>query len=172
RGQWVKGANVQKAPALIIDQGYNTLDVLVVEGGRISERISEGDTLGMRRAAERLIRTVKHKHGLELELRPAAELVRAVVNGQKAETYVDGQLTDVSDEARRAIQSLETDVYNFLDRAVGKTAGAYNILLTGGGALAMSAMLLRQFPKATVMYEPVLANARGLAKLAARPGFL
>ncbi|MCP4361521.1 MAG: hypothetical protein GY796_26220 [Chloroflexi bacterium] len=81
-------------------------------------------------------------------------------------------MTDVSDEARRAIQSLETDVYNFLDRAVGKTAGAYNILLTGGGALAMSSMLLRQFPKATVMYEPVLANARGLAKLAARPGFL
>ncbi|MCP4359367.1 MAG: hypothetical protein GY796_15240 [Chloroflexi bacterium] len=63
-------------------------------------------------------------------------------------------------------------MYNFLDRAVGKTAGAYNILLTGGGALAMSSMLLRQFPKATVMYEPVLANARGLAKLAARPGFL
>ncbi|MCP4409506.1 MAG: hypothetical protein GY807_17500, partial [Gammaproteobacteria bacterium] len=48
----------------------------------------------------------------------------------------------------------------------------YTILLTGGGALALSETLLRQFPKATVMYEPVLANARGLAKLAARPGFL
>ncbi|MBE7550095.1 MAG: hypothetical protein HS126_03335 [Anaerolineales bacterium] len=48
---------------------------------------------------------------------------------------------------------------------------SYHILLTGGGALAMREMLLRQFPKATVMPEPVLANARGLAKLAARPGF-
>jgi len=172
-GQWVKGTDVQKAPALIIDQGYNTLDVLVVEGGRISERISEGDTLGMRRAAERLIRTIKHKHGPELELRQAADLVQAVVNGQKVETYVAGQLTDVTADAKRSLQSLETDVYNFLDRAVGKKkAQAYNILLTGGGALAMSSMLLRQFPKATVMYEPVLANARGLAKLAIRPGFL
>jgi hypothetical protein len=172
RGQWVKGKAAQTAPTLIIDQGFNTLDVLVVEGGRISERISEGDTLGMRRAAERLIRTLKHKHGVELELRPAADLVRQVVNGQPAQTYVNGELTDVSGEAKRALQALETEVYNFLDRAVGKTAGAYNILLTGGGALALRETLLRQFPTATVMYEPVLANARGLAKLAVRPGFL
>jgi len=36
----------------------------------------------------------------------------------------------------------------------------------------MSTMLHRMFPHATVLYEPVLANARGLAKLAMRPGFL
>lgn len=171
-GQWVKGKAAQTAPTLIIDQGFNTLDVLVVEGGRISERISEGDTLGMRRAAERLIRTLKHKYGVELELRPAAELVQQAVNGQTAQTYVQGQATDVTTEAKRAVQALETEVYNFLDRAVGKQAGAYNILLTGGGALALQKKLLQQFPTATVMYEPVLANARGLAKLAVRPGFL
>jgi len=44
--------------------------------------------------------------------------------------------------------------------------------LTGGGALALSKMLLGRFPKATMMCEPILANARGLAKLAIRPGFL
>jgi len=171
-GQWVKGKAAQRAPALIVDMGFNTLDVLVVEGGRISERISEGDTLGMRRAAERLIRTIKHKYDLELELGHAAELIQTVVNDQKAETYVNGRLTDVSGEAKRAVQALETDVYNFLDRAVGKSAGAYTVLLTGGGSLALSQMLLRRFSKATVMYEPILANARGLAKLAIRPGFL
>ncbi|MEM7343225.1 MAG: ParM/StbA family protein [Chloroflexota bacterium] len=172
-GQWVKGIEAQKAPTLIVDQGYNTLDVLVVEEGRISERISEGDTLGMRRAAEQLIRTIKHKYGPELELRQASDLVRAVVNGQKAKTYVSGDLINVTPEAKRSLQSLETDVYNFLDRTVGmETARAYNILLTGGGVLGLSSMLLRQFPKATMMHEPVLANARGLAKLANRPGFL
>jgi hypothetical protein len=171
-GQWVKGKAAQIAPTLIIDQGFNTLDVLVVEGGRISERVSEGDTLGMRRAAERLIRTLKHKYSVELELRPAAELVQQAVNGQPALTYVNGRETDVTADAKRAVGSLATDVYNFLDRAVGKQAGAYNILLTGGGALALREKLLQQFPAATVMYEPVLANARGLAKLANRPGFL
>lgn len=171
-GQWVKGKAAQIAPTLIIDQGFNTLDVLVVEGGRISERISEGDTLGMRRAAERLIRSLRHKYGVELELRPAAELVQQAVNDQPALTYVNGQETDVTPAVKRAVQSLETDVYNFLDRAVGKQAGAYNTLLTGGGALALREKLLQQFPHATVMHEPVLANARGLAKLAIRPGFL
>jgi hypothetical protein len=171
-GQWVKGKEAQRAPTLIIDQGFNTLDVLVVEDGRISHRISEGDTLGMRRAAERLIRSIKHSYGLELELHKANDLVQTAVNGCKAETYVNGQLTDVTGEAKRAVQSLAADVYNYLDRAVGKSKDAYTILLTGGGALALSSTLLRQFPKATVMYEPVLANARGLAKLAVRPGFL
>ena len=145
------------------------------EGGQISQRISEGDTLGMRRAAERLMRSIKHGYGLELELRAANELVQTVVNGQAAETYINGQLTDVTQEGKRAVQSLAADVHNFLDRTVGKARDAYTILLTGGaggGALALLATLLRQFPKATVMYEPVLANVRGLAKLAMRPGFL
>jgi hypothetical protein len=172
KGQWIKGKAAQRAPTLIVDEGFNTLDVLVVEAGQISQRISEGDTLGMRRAAERLIRTIKHTYGPELELYQANRLIQAAVNGQKAETYVGGQLTDVTREARRAVQSLAAEVYNFLDRTVGKSKDAYTILLTGGGALALSETLLRQFPKATVMYEPVLANARGLAKLAARPGFL
>ena len=46
------------------------------------------------------------------------------------------------------------------------------MLLTGGGALALAPRLLRQYPHAQVVDDPVQANARGLAKLAARPGFL
>lgn len=170
-GQWVD-SRTATAPALVIDQGFNTLDVLVVEKGRISERFSEGDTLGMRRAAERLIRTLNNKYGVTLELHAASELVQAVVNGQDAEIYVNGQLTGVRTEARQALKSLAAEVYNFLDRTTGKHASAYNVLLTGGGAIALRETLLRQFPAATVMPEPVLANARGLAKLANRPGFL
>ncbi|MBE7472313.1 MAG: ParM/StbA family protein [Anaerolineales bacterium] len=169
-GQWVRGKQSQLAPTLVIDQGFNTLDVLLVSGGRISQRFTEGDTLGMRRAAERLIRSIKHKYGPELELHQASDLVQQVVNGQKAGIYVEGQLTDITVEARQALKALESEVFNYLDRMI-KSKESYHILLTGGGALAMREMLLRQFPKATVMPEPVLANARGLAKLAARPGF-
>ena len=52
QGQWCKGKDAAKAPCLVIDQGFNTLDLLVVEGGQISTRYTSGDTLGMRRAAE------------------------------------------------------------------------------------------------------------------------
>lgn len=170
-GQW-PNSSTATAPTLVIDQGFNTLDVLVVEQGRISERFSEGDTLGMRRAAERLLRTIKNKYGVALELHTAAELVQTVVNGQPAEIYVNGQLTDVRAETRQALKTLAAEVHNSLDRTAGKHAAAYNVLLTGGGAIALRETLLRQFPAATVMHEPVLSNARGLAKLANRPGFL
>ena len=171
-GQWIRGRAALRAPALIIDEGFNTLDVLVVENGKISHRYSGGDTLGMRRAAERLIELIEHRYGLVLELQKANALLQDVVNGQKVTVYVHGHLTEVSREARQAVGSLETDVDNFLDRSVGKAKEAYQVLLTGGGALALSGRLLRRFPEATLMYEPVLANARGLAKLAVRPGFL
>ncbi|RME74349.1 MAG: ParM/StbA family protein [Chloroflexi bacterium] len=172
-GQWVKGKEAQRAPTLVIDQGFHTLDVLVVEGGQISQRMSGGDTLGMSRAADYLIEAIKNEYdGLTLELYEANELVKAVVNGKKAQMYVNGRLTDITNKAKQALSSLETDVDQFLQRSIGKKGGMYNVLLTGGGALAMSGVLSRRFPGATVMYEPVMANARGLAKLAARPGFL
>lgn len=171
-GQWIKGKEAMRAPTLIIDEGFNTLDVLVVEEGRISDRFSGGDTLGMRRAAERLIETVEHRHGLRLELCRANRLIQNVVNGKAAEVYVRGEITDINREARQAVSALEADVDYFLERAVGRAKEAYKVLLTGGGALALSSRLLARFPEAILMYEPVLANARGLAKLAQRPGFL
>lgn len=171
-GQWIKGTEAMRAPTLIVDEGYNTLDVLVVEGGKISHRYTGGDTLGMRRAAERLIETLQHRHGLILELYKANELIQETVNGQQSLVYVRGQAVDVTQEARQAVGALEVDVVNFIDRAVGKAREAYHVLLTGGGVLALAVRLHRLFPQATTMYEPVLANARGLAKLAARPGFL
>ena len=171
-GQWVKGTEAMRAPTLIVDEGYNTLDVLVVEDGKISHRYTGGDTLGMRRAAEQLIETLQHRHGLALELYKANELVQQAVNGQPAQVYVRGEPVDVTQEARQAVGTLEADVVNFIDRAVGKAREAYQVLLTGGGVLALAARLHRLFPQAVTMPEPVLANARGLAKLAVRPGFL
>jgi hypothetical protein len=100
-GQWIRGRAALRAPALIIDEGFNTLDVLVVENGKISHRYSGGDTLGMRRAAERLIELIEHRHGLVLELQKANALLQDVVNGQKVTVYVHGQLTDVSREAKQ-----------------------------------------------------------------------
>jgi plasmid segregation protein ParM len=173
-GQWVKGKEAQKAPTLIIDEGFNTLDVVVIEGGRISDRLSGGETLGMSRAAEELIDLIKTQTGVELELPRANELIKTVVNGHKAEIYVSGHLVEVTQMARSAIQSLGADVDNYFSRHLGKSRArvTYRVLLTGGGVLALSSRLLRRFPDATVIVEPVLANARGLAKLAVRPGFL
>jgi len=155
-------------------EGFNTLDVLVIENGQIVDRVGGGDMLGMSRAAEELMALLRHRYGGELaELPQANELIKAAVNGNRAEVYVEGELTDVSREARSCLRSLEADVDNFLIRSMGQARlASYRVLLTGGGALALAGRLLQRFPTATVMPEPVLANARGLAKLAGRPGFL
>lgn len=170
-GQWIQGAEALRAPTLIIDQGYNTLDVLSVQGGQVSVRHTSGETLGMRRAAERLSELLARRHGLDLDARSADTLIRRVVNGQRVETYVAGQPVDVTAEAHQALSALAADVSAFVERAVGR-GRQFRVLLTGGGALALASRLLQLYPHATVMPEPVLANARGLAKLAVRPGFL
>ncbi len=170
-GQWCNGDEAARAPALIIDQGYNTLDVLVVQGGRINSRHTSGETLGMRRAAERLGDTLHRRYALSLDMLTLDSLVQEVVNHNKARVWVEGSPVDISKETKQALNSLQADVISFVERAVG-TGKAYNIILTGGGALAISARLLRLFPHAHVAHEPVEANARGLAKMANRPGFL
>lgn len=171
-GQWVRGEAALRAPTVIIDEGFNTLDVLVVEGGKISDRFTSGDTLGMRRAAERLAETLVEKYGVKVELHAANELIQQVVNHQAAYTYVQGEAVEVTTQARQALHSLEADVTEFVGKAIGEVAPSARLLLTGGGALALAGRLTRLYPKAEVMYEPVLANARGLAKMAQRKGFL
>src|SRR6185503_10529051 len=131
-----------------------------------------GDTLGMRRAAERLIETLEHSYGVRLELLAASHLIREVVTGQRGQTHVRGRLVDVTGEPKQAFAAFEADVLLFIDCSIGKAGETYQVLLTGGGVIALASRLLRRFPEATVMPEPVLANAWGLAKLACRPGFL
>jgi hypothetical protein len=171
QGQWTQGAEAMKAPTLIVDQGFNTLDLLVVEGGRISTRYTSGDTLGMRRAAEMAAGNLRRKYGVELSLHEADDLVQLVVRGKKVQTYVMGEPADVTPEVRQALNSVGADVIRFVDAHVGK-GKKFKILLTGGGALALASRLLASWEHAEVMPDPVTANARGLAKLAVRPGFL
>lgn len=171
-GQWAKGDEALRAPVVVIDQGFNTLDVLVVEKGKISDRYTRGRTLGMRRAAERLTGTLEKKYSVKVELYAANELVQNVVNSQAAYTYVQGQAIDVTAETRQALHSLETEVIDFVDKVMEAIGMSTRVLLTGGGALALAGRLTRKYPHTEVMYEPVLTNARGLAKMAQRKGFL
>ena len=171
-GQWTRGKTAPHEPTLVIDQGFNTLDMLLVENSQISERITRGDTLGMSRAAEMLIAAVVDRYGIKLELHRANDLIKDVVNKRKAEIYVGGKTTDISQIARQSLSEFKSDISNFLRQTFSKQKENPNTLLTGGGVLAVSDVFYRHIPDAQAMYEPVMANARGLAKLAARPGFL
>lgn len=170
-GKWTQGKHAVKAPALILDQGFNTLDAYGIENGEVSARYTGGENLGMRRAAEMVINSLDRQYGTDMSLHEADWLVRSAVIGKKAVTYIDGEPTDITHTVKQAIDSLASDALKFAEHKVGK-ASKFKVLITGGGGLALGQRWLRQYPKATIMPEPVLANARGLAKLAVRPGFL
>jgi hypothetical protein len=169
-GKWARKESY-RTPVLVIDVGFNTLDLLAVSGGAISNRYTGGDTLGMRRAAEMTAGNIQRRHGVELSLHEADALVQKVITRKKAQIYVTGKLMDVTAEAQQAVNSLSADVVRFVERSVG-AGRKFKILLTGGGALALTRRLQRQYPHAEVVPEPTFTNARGLAKLAARKGFL
>lgn len=78
---------------------------------------------------------------------------------------------DVTAAARQVRDALASDVIHFLERSLSG-GQAWRVLLTGGGALSLRQKLLALFPAAEFMPDPVRANARGLAKLACRKGFL
>lgn len=170
-GQWTRGAAGRTAPALVIDQGFNTLDLFAVEDGKPSDRYTAGDALGMARAAEIISHNVARRYGVQLTLHQADEQMQRRLNGEKPAVYVHGELQDITPEIDQAINSLAADVLMFVRERVKKDAGKFRIILTGGGALALAGRLQRQYPHAEMAAAPALANARGLAKLAIS-GFL
>jgi hypothetical protein len=81
-GRWGRDRDDALATVAVLDLGFNTLDLLGVRNGRISARYTEGDTLGMRRAAQALVQSVRSQYQVgDLSLHEADELVREYIRG-------------------------------------------------------------------------------------------
>jgi hypothetical protein len=169
-GQWDRSGAIKK-PVLVVDQGFRTLDLCAVENGKINNRYTGGETLGMSRAAEMAVKSLARVHKVKLSLHEADALIRAVMAGDKARTYVDGDLVDVTAIVRQAINDLAAQVVAYVSETADD-AGRFKVLLTGGGAIALYDKMVRQFARAELVPEAGTANARGLAKIAQRPNFL
>lgn len=167
-GKWNRPPADAKAPSLIIDLGFNTLDVIAISSGRISSRYTGGEMLGMRRASEMLLDILRRKYNVSMSLHEADDLVQAVINRRSAMIYVGGRPVNVEGEAQQAINSLSSLVLRFIDQKVDN-ATQFNIILTGGGVLALGQALLGEYD-ATVIDNPIESNAIGLGKLAQRAG--
>jgi hypothetical protein len=173
RGQWVRPKEDLRVPVAVLDLGFNTLDLFSVKAGQISARYTGGDTLGMRRAATALAERVRREHRRPLSLHEADELLRRYVGGRGRRAVrlpVPGELVDVRDQVRAALEYTVGEVATFVEQTWGNGRQFAHLLLTGGGCLALGEHLARQLPHATLLDDPVTANARGLARLAQRPG--
>lgn len=164
RGRWVRSRADLKAPVGICDIGFNTLDIMAVEGGEVVARFTGGDTAGMRRAAELVIHTVRGNHDLTLSLHEADELLRA----RRPRLYTAQGEVDLGPLVDQARDATAAAVVTFVERQWGNGRQFPHLLFTGGGAEALRKALLAQYPHGVVLPDPVTANALGLARYAVR----
>jgi len=171
-GRWGRDRDDALATVAVLDLGFNTLDLLGVRNGRISARYTEGDTLGMRRAAQALVQSVRSQYQVgDLSLHEADELVREYIRGRgrrPVKLSVPGGRQDVSHLVGTAVDVAAGEVSTFVAQVWGQGGRFAYLLLTGGGCLVLGERLRQQLPHAVVLDDPVTANARGLARAAQR----
>jgi hypothetical protein len=163
-GRWARDRADQRALVGIGDIGFNTLDLYSVQGGRIQGRYTDGDSLGMRRAAELVIDAVRRQHGVTLSKHRAD----ALLHRRRPALFVGGQQVDLATVVAQARASNEGSVLAFFEATWDNGRQFGYLLFTGGGAESLRPALLRQYPHGVVLPDAVTANALGLARAARR----
>ena len=166
RGAWRRGTESLHATVGVLDIGFNTLDLFAIEGAEIARHYTDGDTLGMRRAAEYLIQAVDAAYDMEISLHKADQLIR----NKNPELHTPRGKVSLADLVDEALNRAASGILSFVQRADKWGSGrqfAYQ-LITGGGAEALRSQIEDAFPRAYIMPNPVTANAVGLARYAQR----
>jgi hypothetical protein len=164
QGKWARPRADLKAPVAVCDIGFCTLDLFVVEGGEVVGRFTSGDTVGMRRAAELVINSVRSGYGVGLSLHEADALVRQ----RQPRLHTARGEQNLRSQVDQAVTTTAAAVVSFVERHWGNGRQFAHLLFTGGGAEALREPLLRQYPHGVVLPNPVTANALGLARYATR----
>lgn len=162
-GQWVQSDN-PRAKFAVADIGFNTLDLFVIEDGRVNERYSSGDTLGMRRANSFIKSSVKQQYGVNISLQEANALTR---QSKPVLHHSDGS-TDMTPLVNQALADTFGGIASFMNDTWGNARQFRRVIITGGGAEALRDKLLALYPHAIIMPDAQTANAVGLAKFAQR----
>jgi hypothetical protein len=128
----------------ILNIGMNTLDLLVARGGELVQRLTGGETLGVRR--------------LLALLNP---------DGLYTLAELDARLRRKELDVRPALPIWTREVLGFIERQWGRGWRRFaRIIAVGGGALLLSNALTERFEgKLYIPDDPILATARGLFKL-------
>lgn len=164
-GRWRRSEADFNAPVAVADIGFNTLDLFGIERGQVVSRLTGGQALGMHRAATAIKRHVRHAYGVDLSLGQADELIREHVKGHPAQVHHTGGTAEINPVVQQALDETFAAINQFLLEH-WREGGYRYLILTGGGAEALRKPLLRHWPAAIYLPDPVCANANGLARYA------
>ena len=150
--------------------GFNTLDLVVLAGGQIVRRYTDGTTLGLRRGARVMQELFEARTGRRVSLHQADQYLQQASRGGAAEVLIAGEPFNLKPLARQALDVAAGEVRAYLSQVWEDGSQFDYLLFTGGGVLALGERLRSAFPRAVELAEPVTANARGLARFAQRRG--
>jgi len=162
-GQWIQSDN-PRAKFAVADIGFNTLDLFVIEDGRVNERYSSGDTLGIRRANSFIKNSIKDRYGVTISLHEADALMRS----KSPVLHHSAGSTDLTPLVKQALADTFGGIASFMEDTWGNARQFRRVIITGGGAEALRDNLLTLYPHATILPDAQTANAVGLAKFAQR----
>jgi plasmid segregation protein ParM len=163
-GQWKRSPHDLEIQVAICDIGFNTLDAFTIREGRPEARYTDGDTVGMRRAAEMFTRSLRDQYGVKISLHEADQLLRQKTPRMDV---AEGEI-DLQPMIEQALTSTAGEIIAFLESRWGQGKQFAHLLFTGGGSAMLHESLKPQFPFGTLVANPVTANALGLARYARR----
>ena len=165
-GRWTRGKDDLSASIGVLDIGFNTLDLFAMEGAEISARYTDGDTLGMRRAAEYVVQAVDDAYGKAISIYQANEMIQS----SGPVLYTSRGRVDPRPLIAQALSRAASGILTFVQQPDkwGNGRQFDYLLFTGGGAEALREQLNDQFPHGHVLPQAVAANAIGMARYARR----
>ena len=163
-GQWTRPLSELKHTIAVCDIGFNTLDLFTLRKGQVIARFTQGDTMGMRRAAEHIVRVVRERYGVSLSLHEADALLRM----RRPELATADGIVELRSVVKQALDTTAAAIVAFVEREWGNARQFARVLFTGGGAEALRDVLMTQYPHGIVLDDSVTANALGLARYAAQ----
>jgi len=163
QGNWVRSRSDLKALIGICDIGFNTLDLFGVQGGEVLREYTQGDTAGVRRAAEILVQQIE-RYGVRLSHHEADTFLCAA---RPVLSCAAGDI-DLRSLSAEAIGVAAGQVIAFLNEHWEQSRRFRHLLFTGGGALLFQSHLERAYPQGVILSDSVSANALGLARYGLR----
>jgi hypothetical protein len=144
---------------LVIDIGFNTLDLYGLKGMKLEPRYTMGDTAGVRRAAEMLQEYIHTEYDVRISRTEANGLLLSA--SPIFETA--GKSIDLTPVINQVLDAATTQITDLCETKVGNGKQFGRVLLTGGGSELLRKRILKHFPHAFVLSNAVMANAIGCA---------
>ena len=144
---------------LVIDIGFNTLDLYGLNNMKLEPKYTTGDTAGVRRAADKLAEYIRQQFDVRVSRTEANDLL---MSSNPVFRYAGGN-TDLTPVIKQVLEASTTEIINICETKIGNGKQFSHIFFTGGGSQLLKKEMLKHYPFALVLPNTVMANATGCA---------